>query len=186
MSILKGRKNVRLQEVHWQYFVGVVPYYQNNGRTGSIIYYEDGSCDFVQARCERVLKELALYLNTTLELVMERTERLTRGKYKRRKALVMDETMSVVPLKCREERSRNSGTLGYIAVNKIYHVHIMPDESTWLLLHAEHSGIHVAQKWPTVMRQIDIGRELLRLYQEQLAERRQQQTEGMHKGQEEP
>ena len=70
-------------------------------------------------------------------------------------------------------------------MNKSYPVHIMPDEST-LPLHAEHSEIQVAQKWPTVMRQIDIGRELLRLYQEQLAERRQQQTEGMHKGQVEP
>lgn len=178
LNRLKGRRDVRMEDVHWKYFAGVVPYYQNNGRTGSIIYYEDGTCDFVKSRCERVLEALARHLDTTMELVRERSDRLAQGKYKRRRVLVMDETMSLVPLKCREESSRNTGTLGYIVVNKVYHVHVMPDESTLLLLYADHRGIVVAQKWQTVMRQMDIGRELLQLYQEQRAEWRQQQKAG--------
>ena len=166
------RRDVRLQDLHWSRFAAVVPYYKDNGRTASIVYYRDGSRDFTDARCERVLEELAVYWKLTLDGLQRRPEQLCQNKNRRRMPLVLTENISLIPLKCREENYRNTGTLGYWMKSSMYHVQILPDGTTLILLYKEHKGIAIPQRWETVMQQIKLCEQLEDCYKSQMRLRR--------------
>ncbi len=49
----------------WKRIVAIVPITRKNGRTSSLVYYDDGSHERFECRCERIVELLALHFSTT-------------------------------------------------------------------------------------------------------------------------
>lgn len=109
-------KYKKINMSRWDEIVSIEPYYRSDERTGSVIHYQDGSWEDVYCRCEKVVAELARYFGTTVEQAQQRAQRLLGEENTRKLPIMLHELMCLVPLKFREERTHNTGTLGYVVL----------------------------------------------------------------------
>ena len=70
-------KTVTRYQTDWQQIAAIVPFYQpSNGRTGLLVYYQNGLRECIaDCTCRRVLTELAAYLGTSLPSCATRQRR---------------------------------------------------------------------------------------------------------------
>lgn len=168
---------VTLDEVKWKWVAAVIPYYYGKNRTGSQIHYIDGNYELVYTRCERVLERWMEYHHTSLAAVQKLAKELAKDDAKRRLVLVVHENLCLLPLKCREEAGRNTGTLGYVSMHAIaYAVEVEP-YGTMLFFHEKHKGLLIPQRKETVELQMSRGANSLARYVEKNQKQKEQEEQ---------
>ena len=154
------------EAVKWRWLAAVIPHYYGKNRNGCMVHYLDGKCQLVQARCERVLEYWMKYYGTTLEAVQKRAEELAESEGGRKLPLVPNRERCILALKAREEKKRNSGTLGYFVMQHIAFVLETDDYGTYVFFNQQHKGIRITQKKASVEQQIQRGQQSLARYVE--------------------
>lgn len=169
---------VKTYQKKWRRITAVLPFYRGDQRTGSKIWYDDGSYEIVYARCAQIVKELAWYMNIDLTVIQQKAVAWTSGKRQRKLPVVLDRDLCFLALKCREENGRNTGTIGYVAVHHIDCVLMLSDERSRVLFQGEGRFIDIPQRRKTVLRQIALGWQLLACYLADVESRMQSLSEG--------
>ena len=147
----------------WKRIVAIVPITRKNGRTSSLVYYDDGSHERFECRCERIVEVLALHFSTTREQA-RRWSAATIGKGGQRKPpLVLQEHFCLVQVKCRPESRHNSGTLGYLVLQKIGQVQAHGAGSR-VQFHKNGGHLDIVQKQRSVTEQINLAWTLVEQY----------------------
>lgn len=157
---INPNRYVGLDFICWDQVALLEPIYQENGKNGCRVHYQDGSYDDVANRCELVLSRYARYHHTTISFVRELSEQCPLYKRKRKYSMVFSKDSCVVPLKCREAR-KNESTLCYVVLQKLWHYTPLRNGNTLLLLHNEHKGVEVLQRIQTVETQFYNARQLM-------------------------
>ena len=103
--------------LNWPYMMAVIPFYDEKYRTWSRVYYFNGEEEVYLCSCEQILEDIAVALRTSLDVVRSRSVMLSDWKRwgdMRKVPLALANGFTLVPVKCRTEVVRNSGTLGYV------------------------------------------------------------------------
>ncbi|MBE6113123.1 MAG: hypothetical protein E7195_08955 [Peptococcaceae bacterium] len=125
----KRRRKIPNYILYWPYVVALVPVYDRNHNTWTRVQYIDGQSEEYPCRCEALLEKLAVMFHTTLEVVRGRAVLLDEGAEcgeLRKVPLVMFGNYSFVPVKCRREVVRNSGSLAYVVYPYVKHIEQKP------------------------------------------------------------
>lgn len=106
--------------LYWPYIMAMVPFYDEQNYDCTMVYYVNGIERSYPCSCEQVLEDLARVFRTSLDVLRARTEVVAdKGRWRKMRkfpiAFIVDFVM--VPVKCRRECQRNTGTLGYV----VYH-----------------------------------------------------------------
>ena len=120
--------------LYWPYLVAIEPYYNADNDTWSRVYYADGNFEEYPFRCEWILEDLAVVSRTSVDVVRGRALALYNDGVSdeedyqelRKMPLIMIKGFSFLPVKCRSEAVRNSGTLGYVVYQYVDVVKTLP------------------------------------------------------------
>lgn len=141
----------------WRQILLIRPYYRADGRTASKILYLDGSSDDLYCRCEQVVAELAQFFYTTISLAQKRASKLLGESKERKVPILLHEDFCLVPLKFREEKQKNTGTIGYVVLR---HVTEVEHHLSGVRIHFRNSKEHfdIPQRRATVTKQLKRAR----------------------------
>ena len=180
---MKLQKNIAGKEpdymLHWPYIMAITPYYDEANRTCNRIYYIDGSTAEYPCRCDQILEHLAVVLRTSLEVIRRRAvvlcdeeeEEKADGetgtenaeeicKELRKMPLVMVKDFTLIPVKCRSELVRNSGTLGYVVLRYVQRVKRLPGSQCEILFKYGIASMLIQQQKRGIQKQINLARKL--------------------------
>lgn len=161
----------------WRQILLIRPYYRADGRTASKIFYLDGSSDDLYCRCEQVVAELAQVFYTTVPLAQKRASKLLGESKERKVPILLHEDFCLVPLKFREEKQKNTGTIGYVVLR---HVTEVEHHLSGVRLHFRNSKVHadIPQRRVTVTKQLKRAGLLLYNFQQEQSRLEQEQAAG--------
>lgn len=152
----------------WAGLLAIVPFYQpSNDRTGVVVYYQNGVRECIaDCSCRHVLTQLAVYLGTSLPQMQARA---AAEGYQRKGPLVFHGRLCLVPVKFREQKRKNNGTLGYINAQAVARIFQNDDGSSVLYFQDNSISLIALQRKATVQRHVQQGLSLLAGYGEQVA-----------------
>ena len=152
----------------WRSLLAIVPFYQpSNDRTGVMVYYQNGVGECIaDCSCRHVLTELAAYLGTSLPQMQ--AQAAAEG-YLRKVPLVYHARLCLVPVKFREEKRKNNGTLGYVTAQAVARIFQNDDGSSVVYFHGNSAPLVVLQRKSTVQRHVQDGLSLLAVHCAQVA-----------------
>lgn len=161
-------KTVTRYQTDWQQIAAIVPFYQpSNGRTGLLVYYQNGLRECIaDCTCRRVLTELAAYLGTSLPQLRHKAAQEGRS---RKVPLCYHPQLCLVPVKFRHERRKNNSTLGYLNLPAVARVLQNDDGTSTIHFHGSSMPLIALQHKATIQSQLACGKMLLAAQYEQLA-----------------
>ena len=151
--------------LQWGEIALLQPIYQDNGKNGCIVYYCDGSYDKVRNSCATVRARMAKMYSVNIK----EAEKAARAykEYNRRRAVSVQlhEHCTLVPVVCRKAQRRNSGTLGYLVLERLYECTPAENGRTLLKFSETHKGVEIQQHFDTVQKQLLLAHQLVRCYE---------------------
>ena len=158
--------------LNWPYMMAVIPFYDEKYRTWSRVYYFNGEEEVYPCSCEQILEDIAMALRTSLNVVRSRSVMLSdwnRWGDMRKVPLALANGFTLVPVKCRTELVRNSGTLGYVVYEYVKDICTVSrgeceicflDEKQSIMVKQQSSGLEYQMELAVSMKQaFDVERQ---------------------------
>lgn len=140
----------------WQQIGAIVPFYQpSNGRTGVLIYYQNGLRECI-ADCTtgRITRKLAAYFGTSIPQLRQLA--MTDGR-SRKLPLCYHPQLCLVPVKFRHERGKNHGTVGYLNLPAVARILQNDDGTSTIHFHGSSMPLVALQRKDTICTQLNCG-----------------------------